>query len=104
MPGKHRRTISIHNFEVTLWHQESWALPTFQPAARTLICNIAVSQAINVRFANRNAVQVRVRLSIGTGANPATTDYVDYDVAIQPYGVLEIPVSPCLLEKIVGAQ
>jgi hypothetical protein len=89
---------------VTLWHQESWALPTFQPAARTPICNIAVSQAINVRFANRNAVQVRVRLSIGTGANPATTDYVDYDVAIQPYGVLEDTGIAVSAGEKVGAQ
>ncbi|QJD91815.1 hypothetical protein HH213_17995 [Duganella dendranthematis] len=57
--------------------------------ADTLICTVAANQAINVRFANRNAVQVRVRLSIGTGANPSSADYVDYDVAIQPYGVLE---------------
>lgn len=46
-------------------------------------------QTFNVRFANRNATAVKVRVAIGTGTNPATTDYVDYDVTVPANGILE---------------
>lgn len=49
----------------------------------------ATPQTFNVRFANRNATAVKVRVAIGTGGAPAAADYVDYDVSIQATGILE---------------
>ena len=49
----------------------------------------ATPQTFNVRFANRNVTSVRIRVAIGTGASPATTDYVDYDVILLANGILE---------------
>lgn len=49
----------------------------------------ATPQTFNVRFANRNTTAVKVRVAIGTGASPATTDYVDYDVTVLANGILE---------------
>jgi hypothetical protein len=49
----------------------------------------ATPQTFNVRFANRNAAAVKVRVAIGTGGAPAAADYVDYDVAVQALGILE---------------
>ena len=49
----------------------------------------ATPQTFNVRFANRNTAAVKVRVAIGTGANPAATDYVDYDVTVPANGILE---------------
>lgn len=46
-------------------------------------------QTFNVRFCNRNGAAVKVRLAIGTGGAPAVADYLDYDVTIQAYGILE---------------
>lgn len=46
-------------------------------------------QTFNVRFANRNAASVKVRVAIGTGASPAVADYVDYDVTVLANGILE---------------
>lgn len=44
----------------------------------------------NVRVCNRNAAaSVKVRVAIGTGASPATTDYIEYDTAIPANGILE---------------
>lgn len=60
------------------------------PAATdTLLFTATASQTFNVRFANRNASAVKIRVAIGTGANPAMTDYVDYDVSIPANGILE---------------
>lgn len=44
---------------------------------------------VNVRFANRNADAVKVRLAIGVGAAPAAADYVTYDCSIPAGGILE---------------
>ena len=56
----------------------------------TLLFTAGVTpQAFNVRFANRNATAVKVRVAIGSGASPAATDYVDYDVTIPANGILE---------------
>ena len=46
-------------------------------------------QTFNVRFANRNAAAVKVSVAIGTGASPATADYVDYGVTVLANGILE---------------
>jgi len=59
-------------------------------ATNTLLFTVdATPQTLNVRFANRNATAARIRLAIGTGASPALKDYVDYDVTVQGFGVLE---------------
>jgi hypothetical protein len=55
----------------------------------TLLFTAAALQTINVRFANRNATPVKVRLAIGVGGAPAVADYVDYDVAVLANGILE---------------
>jgi hypothetical protein len=49
----------------------------------------ATPQTFNVRFANRNATAVKVRVAIGTGGAPAVADYVDYDVSIGGNLILE---------------
>lgn len=59
-------------------------------ATDTLLFTAGVTpQTFNVRFANRNTAAVKVRVAIGTGANPAATDYVDYDVTVPANGILE---------------
>lgn len=59
-------------------------------ATDTLLFTAGVTpQTFNVRFANRNATPVKVRVAIGTGASPAVADYVDYDVSILGNGILE---------------
>ena len=49
----------------------------------------ATPQTFNVRFANRNGASVKIRVAIGTGGAPAVADYVDYDLTVQPNGILE---------------
>lgn len=59
-------------------------------ATDTLLFTAGVTpQTFNVRFANRNAAAVKVRVAIGTGGAPAAADYVDYDVSILANGILE---------------
>jgi len=58
-------------------------------ATDTLLFTAAANQTFNVRFANRNATAVKVRVAIGTGGSPATTDYVDYDVTVNANGIIE---------------
>jgi len=59
-------------------------------ATDTLLFTAGVTpQTFNIRFANRNATAVKVRVAIGTGEAPAMEDYVDYDVTVQPNGILE---------------
>jgi len=58
-------------------------------ATDTLLFTATALQTVNIRFANRNASAVKVRVAIGTGASPAVADYVDYDVAILANGILE---------------
>ena len=58
--------------------------------ADTLLFTAGVTpQTFNVRFANRNGIAVKIRVAIGTGASPAAADYVDYDVSIPAYAILE---------------
>ena len=54
-----------------------------------LFTSAATPQVFNVRFANRNASVVKIRVAIGTGASPATKDYVDYDISVPANGILE---------------
>lgn len=44
---------------------------------------------VNVRFANRNPADVKIRLAIGVGANPAVTDYLSYDQTLPANGIIE---------------
>lgn len=50
----------------------------------TLIYTVPASKTatVNVRFTNRNATAVKVRLAIGTGVAPVAADYIDYDVTL----------------------
>lgn len=58
--------------------------------ADTLLFTAGVTpQTFNIRFANRNATAVKVRVAIGTGASPAAADYVDYDISIPAYSIVE---------------
>lgn len=58
-------------------------------AADTLLFTADDLQTFNVRFANRNSTAVKVCVAIGTGAIPADTDFVDYNVTVQANGILE---------------
>lgn len=59
-------------------------------AVDTLLFTAGVTpQTFNVRFANRNAAIVKIRVAIGAGGAPAATDYVDYDISIPANGILE---------------
>lgn len=51
------------------------------PADTEASCNILVT--------NRNPSSARVRVSIGDNASPENKDYIEYDVSIPAYGVLE---------------
>lgn len=44
---------------------------------------------VNIRLANRSASPVKVRVAIGTGASPATKDYISYDAVIATGGIYE---------------
>lgn len=54
-----------------------------------LLFTASVPQTFNIRLANRNPNDVRVRIAIGTGGAPALADYVDYNVLIPANGILE---------------
>ena len=43
----------------------------------------------NIRWANRNLSSVKIRLAIGSGASPATTDYLEYDLTLTGNGITE---------------
>lgn len=44
---------------------------------------------VNVRFANRAASAIAVRLAAGAGAAPADADYLSYDLSIPGNGIGE---------------
>lgn len=48
-----------------------------------------MSATANIRIVNRNTDTAKVRVAVGTGLSPAAADYIDYDVAIPPSGILE---------------
>lgn len=54
-----------------------------------LLFTASVPQTFNIRLANRNPNDVRVRIAIGTGGAPALADYVDYDALLPANGILE---------------
>ncbi len=57
----------------------------------TLLYTVPAStlSTVNVRTANRNATTAKVRLAIGVGASPATTDYLSYDQSLPANGIIE---------------
>lgn len=55
----------------------------------TLLFTAAALQPFNIRFANRNAAPVKIRVAIGAGAGPVAADYIDYDVTVLANGILE---------------
>ncbi len=59
--------------------------------ADTLLYTVPAGKVttLNVRFANRNAVDVVVRLAIGMGAGPAATDYLSFDSLLRANGIVE---------------
>ena len=60
-------------------------------ATATLLYTVpaGVTATINVRFANRTATGIAVRIAIGTGAAPALADYMSYDIGLPANGVVE---------------
>ena len=45
---------------------------------------------VNIRVANCNAAAAaKIRVAIGTGANPAAADYIDYDISLPANWILE---------------
>ena len=70
-------------------------------AADTLLFTASAVQTFNVRFVNRNASPVKVRVAIGSGASPVATDYLDYDVPVIANGILEDTALVCSIgEKV----
>ncbi len=60
--------------------------------ADTLLCAAVPAgktRTVNVRFANRSAVDVSIRLAIGVGAAPALEDYLSYDIRLRANGIVE---------------
>lgn len=47
------------------------------------------NKIVNVCFTNRNTAGVTIRLAVGTGANPANTDFMEYGAYIPANGILE---------------
>jgi len=43
----------------------------------------------NIRFCNRNAVNARIKLGIGTGAAPAASDWIEFNAPVPPNGIVE---------------
>lgn len=59
--------------------------------ADTLVYTVPASTVatINIRVANRNAETAKIRVAIGTEANPTAADYIDYDIPLSANGILE---------------
>lgn len=55
----------------------------------TLLTTAANTGTYNVRFCNRNATAVTVRLAIAAAATPTGSEYIEYGSVIPAYGVLE---------------
>lgn len=70
----------------------------------TLLFTAAVAQIFNIRFSNRNATAVKVRLAIGTGGTPAAADYLDFDVQIGGNQILEDTGLVCSIGEKVWAR
>lgn len=45
--------------------------------------------AANIRLTNRNSVGIKVRIAVGSGAGPATKDYIEYDAPVPANTPLE---------------
>lgn len=60
-------------------------------ATDTLLFTATVGKVttLNIRFANRNASNVKIRLAIGAGASPALKDYMSYDLTMIGGGIVE---------------
>lgn len=60
-------------------------------ATATLLYTVPASTiaTVNVRFANRNNVSTEIRLAIGTGASPTSTDYLSYEQTLPQNGIVE---------------
>lgn len=60
-------------------------------ATDTLLYTTTVGKVttLNIRFANRNASSVQIRLAIGSGASPALKDYLTYDIRMIGNGIIE---------------
>lgn len=57
----------------------------------TLLYTVPASSraTVNIRVANRNTTDAKVRVAIGAGASPAPEDYLDYDIPVLGNGILE---------------
>lgn len=58
-------------------------------AADILVATAAETGVLCIRVCNRNTTQALIRIAIGTGASPAGTDYLEYDVLLDPNQPLE---------------
>lgn len=55
----------------------------------TVIATTDEPMVVNVRLVNRGSSSAAVRVAIGTGLAPTAADYIEYDAALRPNGVLE---------------
>lgn len=52
-------------------------------------CPIGKTATVNVTFTNRQTSPVNVKLALANSASPATTDYLEFNTELPPFGVLE---------------
>jgi hypothetical protein len=64
---------------------------------------VAAPGTYNIRFCNRNASAVTVRLSISASTTPANAEYIEYGTVIQGFGVLEEQGIPIQAGKYIQA-
>jgi len=60
-------------------------------ATDTLLYTVGTGKecTFNVSLCNRTTGNAKVRVAIGSGSNPANTDYIEYDAVVPGGGVLE---------------
>lgn len=60
-------------------------------SVNTLIYTVPANKiaTANIRVANRNAIDAKIRVAIGTDNAPADEDYIDYDITVPANGILE---------------
>lgn len=52
-------------------------------------CPAGKTTTLNVNLVNRGTAMTTVRVAIGTAAAPVNADYIEYETAMAPSGVLE---------------
>jgi hypothetical protein len=59
------------------------------PNTPQLLATMDEAAIVNVLGCNRNAVDVQIRIAIGSGAIPAAADWIEYDPTVNGYQPIE---------------